>query len=119
MPRRSVFVDDYSFGAYNAVGFGKFTDLSEEDKKDVKVRQPELDGGFGSWWKYLTNVMSLSPIDKENPGIPEGVLRLGGTFVVQGDNIVYQWSDRIPGDHPEPEDVLAFIAKTKAAAVSS
>jgi len=107
IPRDVVFGDDFNFNAYNAAGFGKFTELSDEDKKTVKMRKPEI--GLGTWWKYLTNVMKLSPIDKDKPGIPEGVLRLGGTFVVQGDDIVYQWNDKIPGDHPEPEDVLRFI----------
>ena len=107
VPRGVVLVDDYDFKAYNAVGFGKFTDLSEQDKKDIKIRKPEI--SLKTWWKYLSNVIRLSPIDKDKPGIPEGVLRLGGTFVIQGDAIVYQWNDKIPGDHPEPEDVLRFI----------
>ena len=38
--------------------------------------------------------------------IPEGVLRLGGTFVVSGNDIVYRWSDRLPGDHPDIQQVL-------------
>jgi hypothetical protein len=107
IPRDTVFGDDYDFQAYNAVGFGKFTDLSEKDKKDITMRKPEI--SLKTWWKYLTNVIKLSPIDRDNPGIPEGVLRLGGTFVIQGDDVVYQWNDKIPGDHPEPEDVLRFI----------
>jgi hypothetical protein len=46
--------------------------------------------------------------------IPEGVLRLGGTFVMNGDQIIYRWSDRLPGDHPDIEEVLQ-IAKEAAA----
>lgn len=66
--------------------------------------------GFGGWWKYFTNVMKLSPIDPESTGgIPEGVLRLGGTFVVEGDEVLYQWSDQIPGDHPDPREVLQSL----------
>ena len=38
--------------------------------------------------------------------VPEGVLYTGGTFVVQGDNVVYQWTDTIPGNHPVIEDVV-------------
>ena len=38
--------------------------------------------------------------------IPEGVLRLGGTFVVSGNDIVYRWNDTVPGDHPDINNVL-------------
>jgi len=40
-------------------------------------------------------------------------LRTGGTFVVQGDDVVYQWTDTIPGNHPVIEDVVT-IAKDAA-----
>jgi hypothetical protein len=43
--------------------------------------------------------------------VPEGVLRLGGTFVVKGDKVLYQWNDRLPGDHPDIQEVLE-IAKS-------
>ena len=107
VPRDTVFVDDYDFKAYKAVGFGKFTDLSAKDRKDLTIRKPDI--SLKTWWKYLKNVIKLSPIDKDKPGIPVGVLRVGGTFVIQGDDVVYQWNDKIPGDHPEPEDVLRFV----------
>lgn len=38
--------------------------------------------------------------------IPEGVLWTGGTFVVQGDEVIYQWTDTLPGNHPVIEDVI-------------
>ena len=107
VPRDVLFADNLEFNAYNSVGFGKFTDLSEKDKKDIKLRKPDI--SLRTWWTYLSNVVKLSPIEKGKSGIPEGVLRLGGTFVVQGDDVVYQWNDKIPGDYPEPEDVVRFI----------
>lgn len=116
--RSKMFVDDYSFDAYSQAGFGKldFMNMSEaqkEEVKSVKLEAPEL--GFKGWWNYMSNVMSLSPIEpgKKPDGIPEGVLRLGGTFVVSGDTVVYQWSDKVPGDHPNLDTVFQ-AAKTAA-----
>ena len=45
--------------------------------------------------------------------LPEGGLRNGGTLVVKGDDVVYQWSDKIPSDVPDVEDVLR-IARNAA-----
>lgn len=72
-------------------------------------------GGPGAWWKYFANALELSPIEEGAKGIPEGVKRLGGTFVVSGDEVLYQWSDIVPGDTPEPDDVFK-IAKEAATA---
>ena len=102
-----MFVDGYDFEAYSAVGFGSFGD-NMEGVKDIRITAPEM-GGFGGWWKYLSNVMSLSPIEAGQKGIPEGVKRLGGTFVVKGDDVVYQWSDKVPGDHPDLNNVMAVV----------
>jgi hypothetical protein len=51
------------------------------------------------WFSYLANVAGLSPIRKDEPvrGVPEGVLRLGGTFVVDGQDVVYAYSEELPG----------------------
>lgn len=38
--------------------------------------------------------------------VPEGVLWTGGTFVVQGSEVLYQWTDTVPGNHPVIDDVL-------------
>ena len=38
--------------------------------------------------------------------VPEGVLRTGGTFVIQGQNVLYQWTDTVPGNHPVIEEVV-------------
>mmetsp|Transcript_19647 Transcript_19647/g.41072 ORF Transcript_19647/g.41072 Transcript_19647/m.41072 type:complete len:90 (-) Transcript_19647:158-427(-) len=81
--------------------------------KDVKLTPPK---GVNPW-KYLKNVMSLSPVDTSTMkfgDIPEGVMRLGGTFVlskaVDGTiDEIYRWEDKVPGDHPEVEDVLKYV----------
>jgi len=102
----TMFVDGYDFAAYEVAGFGKFTDTDSETAKQVKMAAPNLD--LGQWMGYFGAVGKVSPIPKNMKfgEIPEGVLRLGGTFVVKGDNILYQWSDRLPGDHPSIPDVL-------------
>jgi len=115
IPKEQIFVDGYDFTAYKEVGFGRFDEQDKEVLKGVTLSAPDL-GGFGEWYKYVSNVMKISPIPKDMKfgDIPEGVLRLGGTFVVDGDDVVYQWSDRVPGDHPEIEDVLNAAKKSAA-----
>lgn len=112
VPRNAAFVDGYEFKAYEAAGFGKMdgSDPSAAKEAASKLKAPNM--SMGEWFKYSTNVMSLSPVPKDLKfgEIPEGVLRLGGTFVVDGDTVTYQWSDKIPGDYPDVQDVLA-IAK--------
>lgn len=105
-----MFVDGYQFKAYESAGFGRFDQgAGKESAKQVKnMSAPDMDGGIVGWWNYLTNVAKLSPLPKDMKfgEFPEGVVRLGGTFVVNGDNILYRWSDRLPGDHPNIEQVL-------------
>lgn len=109
VPRESIFADDLSFGAYNAVGLGSVA----MEKASEPVPPPE-GMGFDFWRRYLWNILGLSPIPRDGSvklgQVPEGVLRLGGTFVVNGDDVLYQWSDSKPGDHPKIGDVMA-IAK--------
>ena len=108
VPPQQMFVDDYEFNVYKNVGFGSMKDLENKDLKNIKLAAPKL-GGFGGWWKYFSNVASISPIEPGKAGIPEGVLRLGGTIVVKGDELLYLWKDEVPGSTPDLEDVMAFI----------
>ena len=114
IPRSQAFVDDYTFGAYKQVGFGRFDEVDPEVAKQVKMTAPDL-SGLGGAWKYMSNVMKVSPIppDMKFGEVPEGVLRLGGTFVVKNDDVVYQWNDRLPGDHPNLTEVLE-VAKANS-----
>lgn len=111
VPRDSAFVDGYDFTAYEAAGFGKLDGSDPDAAKGAKLAAPNL--SMGDWFKYTTNVMALSPVPKDLKfgEIPEGVLRLGGTFVVDGNEVVYQWSDKIPGDYPAVDDVLQGTKK--------
>jgi hypothetical protein len=107
IPRDVAFVDDSeSFALYEAAGFGKFTDA-----KPDKVELKPTNFTAGDWWKYLTNVAKLAPIKKGEKltGVPEGVLRLGGTFVLRGEDVEYAWADALPGDHPNIDDVLRKV----------
>ena len=51
---------------------------------------------------------SLSPVPEglKFGEIPEGVLRLGGTFFVDDDAVSFAHADKFPGDHPAIADVL-------------
>jgi hypothetical protein len=113
VPSKQIFIDDYnSLKLYNAVGFGKFTDISGEDLKSAKVRIPNI--GPATWMKYATNFLSISPLEGSRfleSGLPEGGLKNGGTFVIKGSDVIYQWFDTIPGDYPNPEDVLQVAKK--------
>lgn len=107
VPRRSLYVDDSpDFAAYATAGFGKIGDNDDLKMSDIQMKAPQL--GFGGWWRYLTNVAALSPVpsDLKFGQVPEGVLRLGGTFVIDGDEVLYAHADSFPGDHPAIADVL-------------
>jgi len=107
IPKDQAFVDDYSFRAYESVGL-KNMELGQDMPSDLKLSTPKL-GGLRGWWKYITNVMELSPVEPGSKEFPEGVKRLGGTFVIDGDDVIYQWNDRIPGDNPDLDDVMQYI----------
>jgi hypothetical protein len=115
MPKSQMFVDDYSFDAYKAAGFSRFDQVDKESDavKNFKMTAPEL--GFKEWMNYFGVVSKVSPLPKDMKfgQVPEGVLWTGGTFVVQGDDVVYQWTDTIPGNHPVIEEVVS-IAKDAA-----
>lgn len=121
VPREFAFVDDdlKSFGAYRKAGFGRF------DEQDPAVaKQVELEAPKGvNWWNYLRSFLVISPVPKDQKlfggGVPEGVLRLGGTFVVKGDEILYRWSDRLPGDHPDVEEVWKIASDATVMSSSS
>jgi len=101
VPRSLAFVDDSeTFEAYAVTGFGNIGKAMPE----MKLQPPGLD--LGQWMSYLMNVMALSPIPKEVKGVPEGVLKLGGVFVLDGPTITYAFAEPVPGQHAPMEDVL-------------
>mmetsp|Transcript_15592 Transcript_15592/g.48326 ORF Transcript_15592/g.48326 Transcript_15592/m.48326 type:complete len:135 (+) Transcript_15592:878-1282(+) len=108
VPREALFVDDSpTFNAYASAGFRNIGEDQSATLADAtKLTAPKLTAG--AWWRYLTNVASLSPVPKDMGWgeIPEGVLRLGGTFVVDDDSVRFAHADKFPGDHPAIADVL-------------
>ena len=116
MSKEQMYVDDYAFNAYKAVGFQRFDQADKEVVKSVdmgKYSAPNL--AFGEWMTYLSNVAKVSPIptDMKFGEVPEGVLWTGGTFVIQGNEVLYHWTDTVPGNHPDLSQVVD-IAKAAA-----
>lgn len=108
IPKDLVLADDYTFSAYKTVGFKTIAEDKEMAKKgSANMKKPEL--SWSQWSNYFTSVNKLAPIPKDLKfgQIPQGVLRLGGTFAIDGKSIKYVYEDGVPGDHPNPEDVLA------------
>ena len=112
-----MLVDGYDFAAYESAGFGRFDEVDPDVAKQVagQLGAPEM-GGWKGWLNYFSIVSKVSPIpsDMKFGQVPEGVLRVGGTFVVKGNEIVYRWSDVLPGNHPNVTEV-AQIAQEAAA----
>ncbi|KAG8465392.1 hypothetical protein KFE25_002699 [Diacronema lutheri] len=99
IPREILFADDTDgFDAYGAANFGKIGDTVPAK---LELKPPT---GF-DFFKYMSLVLQLSPIKKWNE-VPEGVTKLGGTFVLDGDSVVWGWADAIPGDYPDVEELL-------------
>ena len=101
-----MLVDNYALEAYNSAGFGKIAENAELAVKGTKkFGPPELTPK--QFMTYLTNVGQLAPFPKKfSLGIPEGVLKLGGTFGINREKVVYLYEDGIPGDNPTPMEVL-------------
>ena len=77
VPRERLFVDDSpTFAAYASAGFKNIGEDQKTSLADAtKLTAPRLSAG--AWWRYLTNVASLSPLpDGLKFGeVPEGVSR--------------------------------------------
>jgi len=116
MSKNQMVVDDYNFQAYQSVGFKRFDEQDKEVVKNIdmsKYGAPDLK--FGEWINYFKTVAKVSPIptDMKFGDVPEGVLWTGGTFVIQGNEVLYQWTDTVPGNHPNIDEVVE-IAKDAA-----
>ena len=89
-----MLVDDYKFAAYNDAGLGKIGEQAALAVKGTKnMKPPKL--RLKTWWTYLRNVAKLAPIPKNSKirSIPEGVTRLGATFGVAGNKMIYVYED--------------------------
>ena len=115
VPRDSILVDDYDHGLYRRLGFTRFDEAGPGGEGggdgsgiDVGKLLRFVDLGSGGLWNYATRFLEMVPTSGRVDwmDLPEGGLRNGGTLVVRGDNIVCQWSDRIPGDVPDVANVM-------------
>lgn len=115
--RDSILVDGYNQSLYKQLGFSRFDEVGFDQAGDIDAKKlfTFFNLGIGNLWKYATRFVDMVPtegnVDWTN--LPEGGLRNGGTLVVKGDNIIYQWADTIPSDVPNIVDVVE-IAKNAA-----
>ena len=70
--------------------------------------------GPRKWFTYLANVMEVSPIPEDKSqlklgDVPPGVKVLGGTYAIDGDDVVFSHMDEVPGATPEIEEVVASV----------
>ena len=92
---------------YKSAGFNVMLgDKQLEKPPDFK---PPKAMGMGKWMTYLKNVGSLSPVPKDMKfgEFPEGVKVLGGTYAIDGDEVLFAHKDEVPGATPNIEEVLA------------
>ena len=119
--RDCILVDDYDHTLYKSLGFSRFDEVQLDRASDISISVPKLlrffHLGVGNLWKYATNFLDMAPVEGsvDWTDLPVGGLRNGGTLVVKGDDVIYQWSDTIPSDVPEIAHVVE-IAKSAAAA---
>ncbi|EOD29190.1 hypothetical protein EMIHUDRAFT_99643 [Emiliania huxleyi CCMP1516] len=104
---KALIDDSPDFAGYRAAGFNlKLGEKQLEKPPDFK---PPKAMGMGKWMTYLKNVGSLSPVPKgmKFGEFPEGVKVLGGTYAIDGDEVLFAHSDEVPGATPNIEEVLA------------
>jgi len=105
-------VDDTpNFEAYRAAGLGLMGDTKLESPPDFK---PPTTMGPAKWFKYMANTVKLAPVPKDADfkfgEIPDGVRVLGGTYVLDGDAVVFSHQDAVPGATPDIDEVLSALA---------
>jgi len=116
MPKSSTFsvpITDFD-STYGLAGLGTMSDGKAPSLSTLgKMKPPRGVNPI----KYITNVVALSPVDQSTMklgDVPEGVMRLGGTFVLKRTSdedvaCLYRHEDSIPGDHPEIEEVVRSL----------
>jgi len=105
---KALIDDSADFAGYKSVGFNVMLgDKKLETPPDFKP--PTM--GMGKWASYMRNVASLSPIPKDMKlgEVPQGVRVLGGTYAVDGDEVVFSHMDEVPGATPEIAAVLKTV----------
>lgn len=100
--------DSPDFAAYRAAGLGMLGDVKLETPPDFK---PPTSMSAGKWFKYMANTVTLAPVPKganfKFGEVPQGVRVLGGTYVIDGDAVLFSHQDAVPGATPEIDNALA------------
>ena len=115
VPRNNILVDDYDHKLYKQLGFSRFDELKNDQAGDIKFKKLIPNLGIASLFSYATRFIDMVPTegDLNWRQLPEGGLRNGGTLVVKKDDVIYQWSDKVPSDVPDITDVVN-VAKDAA-----
>ena len=73
---------------------------------------PPKSMGLGKWFSYLKNVAKLAPVpsDLKFGEAPPGVKVLGGTYAIDGDEVVFSHMDEVPGATPDVSAVLRSVS---------
>mmetsp|Transcript_35163 Transcript_35163/g.84861 ORF Transcript_35163/g.84861 Transcript_35163/m.84861 type:complete len:152 (-) Transcript_35163:167-622(-) len=115
VPRESILVDDYDHRLYKQLGFGRFDEANlKMAGTDARKLFRIFDLGPGGMWSYATRFLEMAPLEGTSvdwSDLPEGGMRNGGTLVVSGEEVIYQWSDTIPSDVPNVADVVEIAMK--------
>lgn len=106
-----IFVDKPTFEAYNTMGIGIiFQDLEKTKKGGMNFKLPKL--SFDQWKDYLKSINQLT--DPNVVRTKEVVTRLGATYAIDGEDIVYSYEEGVPGDNPNPLSVLEILTKASS-----
>ena len=108
--RDHAFVDDYEFASFEAVGLQKMDfEYKAPEGALGRMSAPDL-GGIGGWWNYLKSSVELSPIPEgKGNEFPQGVMMLGGTFVIDGDEVIFSYQDPLPGVEADLSAVMDVL----------
>jgi len=115
VPRDGILVDDYDHTLYKKLEFSRFDEAElvwSDTLKASKLLQ-FTNIGVANLLNYTTKALTMAPVKGRVDwrSLPEGGLRNGGTLIVNGEDIVYQWSDKIPSDVPNVNDILNMARK--------
>lgn len=106
---KALIDDSADFAGYKAVGFNVL--LGEKTLETPPDFKPPKAMSMGKWLAYMRNVASLSPVPKDMKfgEFPDGVRVLGGTYALDGDEVVFSHMDEVPGATPEITAVLKTV----------
>lgn len=106
---KALIDDSADFVGYKSVGFNVL--LGEKTLEKPPDMKPPKSMGFGKWLSYLKNVGKLAPVPKDLKfgEAPPGVRVLGGTYAIDGDDVVFSHMDDVPGATPEVSAVLRSV----------